>query len=269
MAERRGDRAAAGQVGFGELLRACRERELLSQERLAERSGLSARTIRDLELGRVRRPHAESVRLLADALRLAGWEREQFQAAARGSPWAGPPRAQPLASAPGNGTPPQLPPGVADLVGRPRRPARPASQPLQTGSRKEAPPRVQVPMAESPATTPPATAGHERDVLLATKLHVPRPRPGWVPRPRLLARLVEGKERELVLVCTPAGFGKTTLLGDWARHRRRPLGLAVAGQGRQRPGAVLAARRRRAGRGATRGRRTGRRAAWTAAAAVL
>jgi ATP/maltotriose-dependent transcriptional regulator MalT len=78
-------------------------------------------------------------------------------------------------------------------------------------------------MAESPATTPPATAGHERDVLLATKLHVPRPRPGFVPRPRLLARLVEGKERELVLVCTPAGFGKTSLLGDWARHRRRPL----------------------------------------------
>jgi LuxR family maltose regulon positive regulatory protein len=226
MAERRGDRAAAGLVGFGELLRACRERELLSQERLAERSGLSARTVRDLEVGRVRRPHAESVRLLADALHLAGWEREQFQVAARGSPRAGPPRAQPLASAPGNGTPRQLTPGVADLVGRSRRPARPASQPLQSNSRTEASPdglRLGVPMAESTATIPPAAAGRERDVLLATKLHVPRPRPGFVPRPRLLARLGEGKERELVLVCTPAGFGKTSLLGDWARHRRRPV----------------------------------------------
>jgi transcriptional regulator with XRE-family HTH domain len=38
---------------------------LLSQERLAERSGLSVRTIRDLESGRVRRPRTASVRLLA------------------------------------------------------------------------------------------------------------------------------------------------------------------------------------------------------------
>jgi ribosome-binding protein aMBF1 (putative translation factor) len=45
-------------VDFGGLLRAYRERALLSQERLAERSGLSARVIRDLETGRVRRPHA-------------------------------------------------------------------------------------------------------------------------------------------------------------------------------------------------------------------
>jgi LuxR family maltose regulon positive regulatory protein len=226
MAERRGDRAAVGQLGFGELLRACRERELLSQERLAERSGLSARTVRDLEVGRVRRPHAESVRLLADALHLVGWEREQFQVAARGSPSGGSPRAQPLTSTPGNGTSCQLTPGVADLFGRSRRPARPASQPLQSNSRTEASPdglRLGAPMAESIATLPPAAAGRERDVLLATKLHVPRPRPGFVPRPRLLARLGEGKERELVLVCTPAGFGKTSLLGDWVRHRRRPV----------------------------------------------
>jgi transcriptional regulator with XRE-family HTH domain len=231
MAERRGDRAAVGQVGFGELLRACRERELLSQERLAERSGLSARTVRDLEVGRVRRPHAESVRLLADALHLAGWERGQFQVAARGSPAAGPPRAQPLTSAPGNGTSCQLTPGVGDLAGRSRRPARPAGQPRRSSSRTEASPdglRLGAPMAESAATIPPAAAGRERDVLLATKLHVPRPRAGFVPRPRLLARLGEGKERE----------------------------------------AVLAACRRRAGRDATRGRRTGRRAAWSAAAVL-
>jgi LuxR family transcriptional regulator, maltose regulon positive regulatory protein len=77
-------------------------------------------------------------------------------------------------------------------------------------------------MAESPATT--STAMLERDGLLATKLYLPRPRPGLVPRPRLLEHLDQGMARELVLVCTPAGFGKTTLLGDWAQHQRRPVG---------------------------------------------
>jgi LuxR family maltose regulon positive regulatory protein len=66
-------------------------------------------------------------------------------------------------------------------------------------------------------------AGVGRDGLLATKLHVPRPRPGFLPRPRLLERLAEGAGRELVLVCTPAGFGKTTLLGDWARRSQQPV----------------------------------------------
>jgi LuxR family maltose regulon positive regulatory protein len=76
-------------------------------------------------------------------------------------------------------------------------------------------------MAEPPAS--PSPAGLERDALLATKLHLPRPRPGFVPRPRLLERLDQGMARELVLVCTPAGFGKTTLLADWARGGRRPV----------------------------------------------
>ena len=32
-----------------------------------------------------------------------------------------------------------------------------------------------------------------------------------------------GWGQELTLVCAPAGFGKTSLLGDWARHARRPV----------------------------------------------
>jgi hypothetical protein len=60
-------------------------------------------------------------------------------------------------------------------------------------------------------------------VLLATKLHVPGP-PGFVPRPRLADRLDEGLGRGLVLVCAPAGSGKTALLADdWARCGRRPV----------------------------------------------
>jgi LuxR family transcriptional regulator, maltose regulon positive regulatory protein len=84
-------------------------------------------------------------------------------------------------------------------------------------------------MAEPPA--PPAPAGLERDALLATKLHLPRLRPGLVPRPRLLERLDQAMARELVLVCTPAGFGKTTLLADWARGSRRPVGWLSLDEG--------------------------------------
>jgi tetratricopeptide (TPR) repeat protein/transcriptional regulator with XRE-family HTH domain len=118
MAQQPNDAASAAAAGFGGLLRACRERGLLSQERLAERSGLSARAIRDLETGRVRRPRGESVRLLADALGLVGWERERFEDAAWTPPAAGRSQAQPLPSAPADATPRQLPPDVADFVGR-------------------------------------------------------------------------------------------------------------------------------------------------------
>jgi LuxR family maltose regulon positive regulatory protein len=76
-------------------------------------------------------------------------------------------------------------------------------------------------MAE-PATTTPA-GGPASTALSATKLHLPRRQPGMVARPRLQARLNEGMGRELVLVCTPAGFGKTTLLGEWARAGQRPV----------------------------------------------
>jgi LuxR family transcriptional regulator, maltose regulon positive regulatory protein len=59
-------------------------------------------------------------------------------------------------------------------------------------------------------------------MLLATKLHVPGPQPGFVSRLRLAARLDEGLERGLVLVCAPAGSGKTALLSGWARCGHRP-----------------------------------------------
>jgi LuxR family transcriptional regulator, maltose regulon positive regulatory protein len=71
-------------------------------------------------------------------------------------------------------------------------------------------------MAEPSVGAPTVVAVSERDVLLATKLHVPRPQPGFVSRPRLAAALDEGLARQLVLVCAPAGSGKTVLLADWA-----------------------------------------------------
>ena len=71
-----------------------------------------------------------------------------------------------------------------------------------------------------PAAAPPSG----RDVLLATKLYVPASRPDLVPRPRLADRLDEGLARGLVLVCAPAGYGKTVLLADWARRGGHPAG---------------------------------------------
>jgi len=52
------------------------------------------------------------------------------------------------------------------------------------------------------------------DVLLATRLNVPGLRPDLVPRPRLAQRLDEGRGRGLVLICAPAGYGKTVLLAE-------------------------------------------------------
>lgn len=56
--------------GFGETLRRLREQVGYSQEELAQRSGLSARGISDLERGARITPRLETVRMLADALAL-------------------------------------------------------------------------------------------------------------------------------------------------------------------------------------------------------
>ena len=53
------------------------------------------------------------------------------------------------------------------------------------------------------------------DLLLTTKLHIPRPRQHLVSRPRLIQRLQQGLEQTLILLSAPAGFGKSTLLADW------------------------------------------------------
>src|SRR5262249_59990410 len=45
---------------------------------------------------------------------------------------------------------------------------------------------------------------------------------GVPPSARLLARRAEGIGGGLPVVRAPAGFGKTTMLGDWARRSHRP-----------------------------------------------
>lgn len=55
--------------------------------------------------------------------------------------------------------------------------------------------------------------------LLRTKLYIPPPPPDLVPRPRLIQQLDAGLYRKLTLIPAPAGFGKITLVSEWAARR--------------------------------------------------
>ncbi|MFD6181927.1 NB-ARC domain-containing protein [Streptomyces goshikiensis] len=69
--------------GFGEVLRGHRRAARLTLERLAEVSGVSARTLSDMERGRSKGPQARSVTALADALKLDDGARERLIELAR------------------------------------------------------------------------------------------------------------------------------------------------------------------------------------------
>ena len=51
--------------------------------------------------------------------------------------------------------------------------------------------------------------------LLHTKFYIPPAQSNLLPRLRLVAKLQEGLSNPLVVICAPAGFGKTTLLSEW------------------------------------------------------
>lgn len=71
--------------------------------------------------------------------------------------------------------------------------------------------------------TPPAGARGKGgpSPILRTKLAVPA-QAAWISRPRLIELLQQGSDRPLILASAPAGYGKTTLIAQWARTRRRP-----------------------------------------------
>ena len=96
---------------FGHHLRRLRLAADLTQEELAERAGVSARLVSDLERGTIHRPRRDTVRLLADGLGLRGADRDAFAALARGRPVAAPA----TADAPPR---PPLPLSPTPLVGR-------------------------------------------------------------------------------------------------------------------------------------------------------
>jgi tetratricopeptide (TPR) repeat protein/transcriptional regulator with XRE-family HTH domain len=101
-------------TGFGELVRQARYAARLTQEQLADRSGVSVRTIVDLERGQVRRPRADTVRRIAVACGLNAAQREQIETAGRDGLWRD---RIPVSSPHG---PAELPPDLAGFTGRTR-----------------------------------------------------------------------------------------------------------------------------------------------------
>src|SRR6478752_9926855 len=51
----------------------------------------------------------------------------------------------------------------------------------------------------------------------------PRPQRGAVARPRLVAPLLDSGDAAVAVLVAPAGFGKTTVLREWAARDPRPF----------------------------------------------
>ena len=73
-------------------------------------------------------------------------------------------------------------------------------------------------MTASMTKTPPPAAATPR--IVAAKLRVPVPRETLIPRQHLRDRLRQGRGRRLTLLSAPAGYGKSTLLAQWASEDR-------------------------------------------------
>ena len=120
-----------GEAGpFGELLRTYRQAAGFTQQELADRAGLSARAVSDLERGVKAHPHRHTVAQLIGALALASDARASLEAALRQQRRDAPPAPgsllhvrpalQLLGAAPAASQPPALPAPLSSFVGRAR-----------------------------------------------------------------------------------------------------------------------------------------------------
>jgi LuxR family maltose regulon positive regulatory protein len=77
---------------------------------------------------------------------------------------------------------------------------------------------------DAPHAGPPGAVsnGHE----LPLEIQVPSLCRGYVARPRLVRRLLSARP-SLVLIAAPAGYGKTSLLCEWAQADTRPFAFAL------------------------------------------
>lgn len=75
-----------------------------------------------------------------------------------------------------------------------------------------------------------------------TEANLLRPpiRPGFVPRTDLIERLRSSDAASVVAVVAPAGYGKTTLLSEWAERDRRPFAWVSVDPGASDPVVLLA-----------------------------
>ncbi|MGB9754120.1 LuxR C-terminal-related transcriptional regulator [Roseiflexus castenholzii] len=78
--------------------------------------------------------------------------------------------------------------------------------------------------------TPTQAPYHSSDQALTTanRLRPPPLRPSLIARPRLIERIDDTLHAALTLISAPAGFGKTTLLTEWALHVQSAARAAVA-----------------------------------------
>jgi len=79
------------------------------------------------------------------------------------------------------------------------------------------------------------------NMLLTTRTFAPVRRPNLVARPRLVNRLNEGLHQghRLILVAAPAGFGKTTLIGEWTNSLDVPAAWLTLDEDCDDPGSFL------------------------------
>ena len=70
-----------------------------------------------------------------------------------------------------------------------------------------------------------------RWALSEEKLHVPADRPGLIRRSELVDQLIAASDRRLIVLSAPVGYGKRTLLAEWARRDDRPFAWVSLGPG--------------------------------------
>ena len=90
-------------------------------------------------------------------------------------------------------------------------------------------------MTNRQSTTPPSRPERRGTapsfLVLESKLTPPLQRRGMVPRGALLDRLEASTDTPVVAICAPPGYGKTTLVADWAERDPRPFAwLSVDGR---------------------------------------
>ena len=213
------------ELPFGELLRRYRLAASLTQEVLAERAGLSARAISDLERGVKQHPHQETVGRLITALELTGDERAALARAGR--PWPS-----------GNA---QVAAGVSGS--EPQSPRQPRSgRSGGTGPPVDVRPASACARARVPEDEADAASAHARAPVVealrhpeGTREHPGPPLVGRAAELTLLERHLAGEGPPVLLLAGEPGIGKTRLLQE-AVSRAMPLGWTVLRGGCTRSG---------------------------------
>lgn len=93
--------------------------------------------------------------------------------------------------------------------------------------------RLRTAVAESEAVAGPSF------VVADSKLHPPVARPGIVARTALVDRLVAAHAVPVISVVAPAGYGKTTLLAQWAERKRPRMAWVSCDSGDRDPAVLL------------------------------